>query len=83
MAKLKVLAGADEDHAHDITRTNNRLRLLLLQIHPALECVFKGAVFTKTIVLDLLVRYRGPAGRRKIRGEAGTCGSSSHCWCIR
>lgn len=70
LANLKVLAGTDEDLAHDITRAINRLRSLLLQIHPALECVFKGTVLTRTIVLDLLVRYRGPAGLRSA-GKSG------------
>jgi CHAD domain-containing protein len=48
LANLKVLAGTDEDLAHDITRAINRLRSLLLQIHPALERVFKGTVLTRT-----------------------------------
>lgn len=42
LANLKVLAGTDEDLAHDITSAINRLRSLLLQIHPALERVFKA-----------------------------------------
>lgn len=46
LANLKVLAGTDEDLAHDITRAINRLRSLLLQIYPALERVFKGTVLT-------------------------------------
>jgi transposase len=70
LANLKVLAGTDEDLAHDITRAINRLRSLLLQIHPALERVFKGTVLTRTIVLDLLIRYRGPAGLRAA-GKSG------------
>lgn len=64
LANLKVLAGTDEDLAHDITRAINRLRSLLLQVHPALERVFKGTVLTRRIVLDLLIRYGGPAGLR-------------------
>ncbi|PCC52102.1 IS110 family transposase [Brevibacterium aurantiacum] len=70
LANLKVLAGTDEDLAHDITRAINRLRSLLLQIHPSLERVFKGTVLTRAIVLDLLVRYRGPAGLRSA-GKSG------------
>ena len=65
LANLKVLAGTDEDLTHDMTRAINRLRSLLLQIHPALERVFKGTVLVRGIVLDLLIRYRGPAGLRK------------------
>ena len=41
LANLKVLAGTDEDLAHNVTMAINRLRSLLLQIHPALERVFK------------------------------------------
>ena len=37
---------------------------MLLQIHPALERVFKGGVLTRQITLDLLIRYNGPAGLR-------------------
>ena len=70
LANLKVLAGTDEDLAHDTTRAINRLRSLLLQIHPALERVFKGTVLTRAIVLDLLIRYRGPAGLRAA-GKSG------------
>ena len=70
LANLKVLAGTDEDLAHDITRAINQLRSLLLQIHPALERVFKGTVLTRTIVLDVLIRYRGPAGLRAA-GKSG------------
>jgi hypothetical protein len=55
---------------HDITRAINRLGSLLLQIHPALERVFKGTVLTRSIVLDLLIRYRGPAGLRSA-GKSG------------
>ncbi|MFF8892799.1 IS110 family RNA-guided transposase [Brevibacterium casei] len=70
LANLKVLAGTDEDLAHDITRAINRLRSLLLQTHPALERVFTGTVLTRSIVLDLLVRYHGPAGLRAA-GKSG------------
>lgn len=37
---------------------------MLLQIHPALERVFKGGVLTRQITLDLLICYNGPAGLR-------------------
>ncbi|AOP52815.1 IS110 family transposase [Brevibacterium aurantiacum] len=70
LANLKVLAGTDEGLAHDITRAINRLRSLLLQIHPALERAFKRTVLTRSIVLDLLIRYRGPAGLRAA-GKSG------------
>ncbi|GAA3852906.1 IS110 family transposase [Brevibacterium ammoniilyticum] len=70
LAILKVLAGTDEDLTHVITRAINRLRSLLVQIHPALESVFKATVLTRSIVLDLLIRYRGPAGLRAA-GKSG------------
>ena len=70
LANLKVLAGTEEDLAHDITRALNRLRSLLVQIHLALDRVFKGTVLTRSIVLDLLIRYRGPAGLRAA-GKSG------------
>ena len=37
LAALKLLAGHDEDLAHESTRHVNRLRSLLLQTHPAFE----------------------------------------------
>ena len=70
LANLKVLAGTDEDHAHDITRAINRLRSLLLQIRSALERVFKGTILNRSIVPDLLIRYRRPAGLRAA-GKSG------------
>jgi hypothetical protein len=68
LANLKVLAGTDEDLAHDITRAINRLRSLLLQIHPALERVFKGTVLTRSIVLG--VRGFG-SGEPPVAGGVG------------
>lgn len=65
LANLKALTGADEGLVHDITRAINRLRSLLLRIRPALER-FKGTVLTRSIVLDLRIRYRGPAGRVRV-----------------
>ena len=70
LANLKLLADTDEDLAHDITLAINRLRSLLVQIHPALERVFKGTMLARSIVLDLLARYRGPAGLRAA-GKSG------------
>lgn len=62
LANLKVLSGFDEDLAHETTRSINRLRSLLLQIHPALERVFTGSRLTTDLALDLLTRYGGPTG---------------------
>lgn len=36
----------------------------MLHIYPALERAFKGTVLAGPILLDPLVRYRGPAGPR-------------------
>lgn len=42
LSSLKALAGFDDDIARDCTRSINRLRSALHQIHPALERVFTG-----------------------------------------
>lgn len=60
LASLKVLAGYDDDLARESTRSINRLRSLLLQIHPALERVFAGTRLTNNLSLDLSARYGGP-----------------------
>ena len=65
LASLKVLAGYDDDLARESTRSINRLRSLLLQIHPALERVFAGTRLTNKLSLDLLARYGGPTGLAK------------------
>lgn len=70
LSALKVLSGFDEDLARESTRAINRLRSLLLQIYPSLERVFPGVVLTRQIVLDLLIRYHGPAGF-KAAGKSG------------
>lgn len=65
LASLKVLAGYDDDLARESTRSINRLRSLLLQIHPALERVFAGTRLTNALSLDLLIEYGGPSGLAK------------------
>ncbi|QPZ37590.1 IS110 family transposase [Paramicrobacterium chengjingii] len=75
LASLKVLAGYDDDLARDCTRQINRIRSLLLQIHPALERVFTGTRLTTQLSLDLLARYGGPtalitAGRARVKAWA-------------
>ena len=62
LSALKVLAGFDEDLAHETTRALNRIRSLLTQIHPALERVFAGGSFSTALVLDLLEKFDDPAG---------------------
>ena len=64
LAALKLLAGHDEDLAHESTRHINRLRGLLLRTHPAFERVLKGDGITRDTTLALLGRYGGPAGMR-------------------
>ncbi|GAA1123508.1 IS110 family transposase [Arthrobacter flavus] len=67
LAALKVLSGFDADLTHECTRAINRLRSLLLQIFPSLERVFVGTILTRTLVLDLLIKYAGPTGLREAR----------------
>ena len=62
LSALKVLAGFDEDLAHETTRALNRIRSLLTQIHPALERVFAGGTLSTGLVLDLLEKFGGPTG---------------------
>lgn len=64
LAALKVLSGFDADLTHECTRAINRLRSLLLQIFPALERVFPGTVLTRSMVLELFIKYAGPTGLR-------------------
>ena len=68
LSALKVLAGFDEDLAHQTTRALNRIRSLLTQIHPALERVFVGGSLASGLVLDLLERFGGPTGSRQSAG---------------
>ncbi|WP_425544594.1 IS110 family transposase, partial [Actinoplanes couchii] len=64
LAELEVLVGFDDDLAGEATRTANRIRGLLTQIHPALERVLGPKVQHKA-VLELLSRCGGPAGLRR------------------
>ncbi len=69
MADLSVLMGYDDDLRDQVTAGTNRIRNLLLSIHPALERAL-GADLTHPAVLGLLARYGGPTGLRKQPGEA-------------
>lgn len=53
---LQLLAGRDQDLAHDATRTSNRLRDLLLQAHPPLEAVL-GPRLGHPAARKLLAQY--------------------------
>jgi transposase len=71
LERLRVLGGYDDDLAHDVTRTSNRLRDLLLSLSPALERVL-GPRLDHPATRALLVRYPTPsalraAGRRRLR----------------
>lgn len=71
LAALKMLAGFHDNIAKDATRTKNRLRSMLTQIHPALERVCAGEILSRTLVLDSLIHYEGPIklaaeGRRRV-----------------
>jgi hypothetical protein len=65
LADLQVLVGFDDDQAQEATRLANRIRRLLTQIHPALERVLGPKVQTAA-VLELLPRFGGPAGWRRL-----------------
>ena len=65
LAALKLLAGHDEDLAHESTRHVNRQRSLLLQTHPAFERALKGERITRDATLALLERYGGPMGVKR------------------
>jgi transposase len=66
-AELAMLVGFDDDLAGESTRTSNRLRGLLAQIHPSLERVL-GKRIHHPAVLELLSRYGSPQQLR----QAGT-----------
>lgn len=63
IAALGMLVGHDEDLAAEATRTSNRIRGLLTQIHPHLERVL-GPRIAHPAVLDLLTERGTPAGIR-------------------
>ena len=65
LAALKIPSGYDEDLAWETTRHVNRLRSLLLQIHPAFERALKSDGITGDTVLAPLERYGGPAGMKR------------------
>jgi hypothetical protein len=60
VAELTMLCGLDEDLPGQITQVSNRIRGLLMQIHPALERVV-GPHLDHPAMLDLLERYPAPA----------------------
>ena len=63
-AELAMLVGFDDDLAGESTRTSNRLRGLLAQIHPSLERVL-GPRIHHPAVLELLSAFGSPQQQRK------------------
>jgi transposase len=71
LEELRILAGYDEDLAHDATRLSNRLRDALTAMAPALERTIGDRLGVRA-VRALLIRYPTPtalhkAGRTRIR----------------
>ena len=63
LAELEVLVGFDDDLAGEATRLANRIRGLLVTIHPALEKAV-GPRLHHPAALELLARHGGPDGLR-------------------
>ncbi|WP_329085801.1 IS110 family transposase [Actinomadura citrea] len=63
LAELEVLVGFDDDLASEATRLVNRIRGLLVTIHPALEKAI-GPRLHHPAALELLITYGGPDGLR-------------------
>lgn len=61
LADLSVLVGHDDDLAEQATAVSNRIRGLLLQIHPSFERVL-GEDASHKAVLAVLVKFGGPTG---------------------
>ncbi|MCA1698032.1 MAG: IS110 family transposase, partial [Actinobacteria bacterium] len=70
LERLRLLGGYDDDLAHDVNRTANRLRDMLLATSPALERVL-GPRLDHPVARAILGRYPTPsalraAGRRRL-----------------
>jgi transposase len=63
LAELEVLVGFDDDLAGEANRLANRIRGLLVTIHPALEKAL-GPRLHHPAALELLITYGGPDGLR-------------------
>jgi Transposase len=61
--RLRLLGGYDDDLAHDVNRTANRLRDMLLAVSPALERVL-GPRLDHPAARALLARYHTPTALR-------------------
>lgn len=60
IAELEMIVGFDDDLVGEATRTSNRLRGLLTQIHPSLESVLRPRVQHPAVLL-MLERFGSPA----------------------
>ena len=65
MAELSMLCGFDDDIVGQMTATSNRIRGLLMQVHPALERVL-GPHLDHPAVLDLLQKYPTPTALKAV-----------------
>nr|WP_104196283.1 IS110 family transposase [Cryobacterium sp. M15] len=65
VAELSMLCGFDDDIVGQMTATSNRIRGLLMQIHPALERVL-GPHLDHPAVVDLLQRYPTPTALKAL-----------------
>ena len=68
LAELEVLVGFDDDLAGEATRLVNRIRGLLVTIHPALEKAI-GPRLHHPAALELLITYGGPDGLHAATAE--------------
>lgn len=60
VAEPVLICGFDDDPAKQTTATSNRLRGLLMQIHPALEMII-GKYLDRVAMTELLAKYPMPA----------------------
>jgi len=68
-AGLAVLASLDSDLRADAVRGSNRLRAVLLEVHPAFERAL-GRSVTSAYALSMLAEFGGPWGMRDAGREA-------------
>ena len=61
IADLKMLAGLDDDLAAEATRLVNRIRGVLVDVHPSLERAI-GPYLDKTVGPAVLAKFGGPVG---------------------
>ena len=67
MESLRLLCTRRGDLVAENTREKNRIRSLLVQIHPAFERVFGRDELDNELYLGILARYGGPLGIRRAK----------------